>query len=120
MSSNQSDGAVVTGAASGIGRAIAAGLAADGFSVVVADLDEFRLHATYGMSETMITAITDQRITWLSIFRLPATSNYQETITPASRIAEVSEMRNLTMLPPDKYKQWKTMVVYVTPLFAHW
>ena len=38
MSSNQSDGAVVTGAASGIGRAIAAGLAADGFSVVIADL----------------------------------------------------------------------------------
>jgi NAD(P)-dependent dehydrogenase (short-subunit alcohol dehydrogenase family) len=30
----------VTGAASGIGWAIAAGLAADGFSVVVADLDE--------------------------------------------------------------------------------
>lgn len=40
MSSNQSGGAVVTGAASGIGRAIAAGLSADGFSVVIADLDE--------------------------------------------------------------------------------
>ena len=40
MSSDQSHGAVVTGAASGIERAIAAGLAADGFSVVVADLDE--------------------------------------------------------------------------------
>jgi len=24
------------------------------------------------------------------------------------------------MLPPEKYKQWKTMVFYVTPLFARW
>jgi len=40
MSANQGEGAVVTGAASGIGRAIAAGLAADGFSIVIADLDE--------------------------------------------------------------------------------
>jgi meso-butanediol dehydrogenase / (S,S)-butanediol dehydrogenase / diacetyl reductase len=40
MPSIQGTGAVVTGAASGIGRAIAAGLAADGFSVVIADLDE--------------------------------------------------------------------------------
>jgi meso-butanediol dehydrogenase/(S,S)-butanediol dehydrogenase/diacetyl reductase len=42
MSANQGEGAVVTGAASGIGRAIAAGLAADGFSVVIADLDEVK------------------------------------------------------------------------------
>src|SRR6185312_6582232 len=42
MSSNHIGGAVVTGSASGIGRAIAAGLAADGFSVVVADLDEVK------------------------------------------------------------------------------
>jgi NAD(P)-dependent dehydrogenase (short-subunit alcohol dehydrogenase family) len=42
MSANQGEGAIVTGAASGIGRAIAAGLAADGFSVVIADLDEVK------------------------------------------------------------------------------
>ena len=24
-----------------------------------------------------------------------------------------------TMLPPEKYEQWKTMVFYVTPLLAH-
>jgi meso-butanediol dehydrogenase/(S,S)-butanediol dehydrogenase/diacetyl reductase len=42
MSSDHSGGAVVTGAASGIGRAIAAGLATDGFPVVIADLDEAR------------------------------------------------------------------------------
>jgi meso-butanediol dehydrogenase / (S,S)-butanediol dehydrogenase / diacetyl reductase len=40
MPANQGEGAVITGAASGIGRAIAAALAADGFSVVIADLDE--------------------------------------------------------------------------------
>ncbi len=42
MSSDDRGGAVVTGAASGIGRAIAAGLLADGFSVVIADLDEVK------------------------------------------------------------------------------
>ena len=40
MPSSQTGGAVVTGAASGIGRAIAVGLATDGFPVVIADLDE--------------------------------------------------------------------------------
>src|SRR5215468_7635794 len=40
MPSSHNGGAVVTGAASGIGRAIATGLAADGFPVVIADLDE--------------------------------------------------------------------------------
>ena len=40
MPSSHIGGAVVTGAASGIGRAIAGGLAADGFPVVIADLDE--------------------------------------------------------------------------------
>jgi meso-butanediol dehydrogenase/(S,S)-butanediol dehydrogenase/diacetyl reductase len=42
MPSSHLGGAVVTGAASGIGRAIATGLAADGFSVVIADLDEVK------------------------------------------------------------------------------
>ena len=42
MPSSHIGGAVVTGAASGIGRAIATGLAADGFSIVIADLDEVK------------------------------------------------------------------------------
>ena len=42
MSSNRTGGAVITGSASGIGRAIATSLAADGFSIVIADLDEAR------------------------------------------------------------------------------
>jgi meso-butanediol dehydrogenase/(S,S)-butanediol dehydrogenase/diacetyl reductase len=42
MASEHAGGAVVTGAASGIGLAIAAGLAADEFSVVLADLDEVK------------------------------------------------------------------------------
>src|SRR5690349_11740018 len=45
MGSKDVGGAVVTGAASGIGRAIAAGLAADGFSIVIADLDEAKGNA---------------------------------------------------------------------------
>lgn len=40
MTDGKGRGAVVTGAARGIGRQIAAGLAADGYGVVIADLDE--------------------------------------------------------------------------------
>src|SRR5437667_337167 len=48
MPSSHIGGAVVTGAASGIGRAIATGLAADGFPVVIADLDEVKGRAVAG------------------------------------------------------------------------
>ena len=37
-----------------------------------------------------------------------------------SAVDALERCQPFTMLPPEKYKQWKTMVVYVTPLFAHW
>jgi meso-butanediol dehydrogenase/(S,S)-butanediol dehydrogenase/diacetyl reductase len=48
MSERTKGGAVVTGAARGIGRQIAASLVADGFGVVIADLDETAGAATAG------------------------------------------------------------------------
>ena len=52
MASDRGDGAVVTGAASGIGRAIATALAKDGFSVVVDD----RTNGTAAVSGNHIPA----------------------------------------------------------------
>lgn len=46
MSSKARGGAIVTGAARGIGRRIAAGLVADGFGVVIADVDQQTGEAT--------------------------------------------------------------------------
>ena len=40
MNNTRKRGAIVTGAASGIGRAIAEGLVREGFSVLMADLNE--------------------------------------------------------------------------------
>jgi hypothetical protein len=37
-----------------------------------------------------------------------------------SAIEALETCQPLGMLPPEKYKQWKTMVLYVTPLFARW
>jgi hypothetical protein len=37
-----------------------------------------------------------------------------------SAVDALGRCQPFTMLPPEKYKQWKTMEVYVTPLFAHW
>jgi meso-butanediol dehydrogenase/(S,S)-butanediol dehydrogenase/diacetyl reductase len=46
MSAKTKGGAVVTGAARGIGRQIAEGLVADGYGVVIADLDPATGEAT--------------------------------------------------------------------------
>jgi hypothetical protein len=37
-----------------------------------------------------------------------------------SAVDALGRCQPFTMLPQDKYKQWKTMEVYVTPLFTHW
>jgi hypothetical protein len=50
---------------------------------------------------------------------VPAPSAKQRALME-SAIDALQTCQPFTMLPPEKYKQWKTMVFYVTPLFAHW
>ena len=50
---------------------------------------------------------------------VPAPSAKQQALMD-SAIDALGRCQPFTMLPPEKYKQWKTMEVYVTPLFAHW
>jgi hypothetical protein len=50
---------------------------------------------------------------------VPAPSAKQQALME-SAIDALERCQPFTMLPPEKYKQWKTMVFYVTPLFAHW
>ena len=48
---------------------------------------------------------------------VPAPSAKQQALME-SAVDALERCQPFTMLPPEKYKQWKTMVVYVTP-FAH-
>jgi hypothetical protein len=50
---------------------------------------------------------------------VPAPSAKQQALMD-SAVDALGRCQPFTMLPPEKYKQWKTMEVYVTPLFAHW
>jgi hypothetical protein len=50
---------------------------------------------------------------------VPAPTAKQQALME-SAVDALKRCQPFTMLPPEKYKQWKTMVVYVTPLFAHW
>jgi hypothetical protein len=50
---------------------------------------------------------------------VPAPSAKQQALMD-SAVDALERCQPFTMLPPEKYKQWKTMQVYVTPLFAHW
>jgi hypothetical protein len=49
---------------------------------------------------------------------VPAPSAKQKALM-ASAVDALQRCQPFTMLPPEKYKQWKTMEVYVTPLFAY-
>ena len=49
---------------------------------------------------------------------VPAPSAKQKALME-SAVDALQRCQPFTMLPPEKYKQWKTMVFYVTPLFAH-
>jgi hypothetical protein len=50
---------------------------------------------------------------------VPAPSAKQQALMD-SAVDALERCQPFTMLPPERYKQWKTMEVYVTPLFAHW
>ena len=50
---------------------------------------------------------------------VPAPTAKQQALME-SAVDALERCQPFTMLPAEKYKQWKTMVVYVTPLFAHW
>ena len=50
---------------------------------------------------------------------VPAQSAIQRALME-SAVDALERCQPFSMLPPEKYKQWKTMVFYVTPLFAHW
>jgi len=48
----------------------------------------------------------------------PAPSAKQQALMD-SAVDALGRCQPFTMLPQEKYKQWKTMELYVTPLFAH-
>jgi hypothetical protein len=48
---------------------------------------------------------------------VPAPSAKQQALMD-SAVDALGRCQPFTMLPPEKYKQWKTMELYVTPLFA--
>src|SRR5271170_2867486 len=50
---------------------------------------------------------------------VPTPSTKQQALMD-SAVDALGRCQPFTMLPPEKYKQWKTMELYVTPLFAHW
>ena len=50
---------------------------------------------------------------------VPAPSAKQQAMMESAADA-LERCQPFTMLPPEKYKQWKTMVFYVTPLFSPW
>jgi hypothetical protein len=50
---------------------------------------------------------------------VPAPSAKQQALMEVA-VDALESCQPFTMLPPEKYKQWKTMVFYVSPLFAHW
>ena len=50
---------------------------------------------------------------------VPTPSAKQQALMESAADA-LERCQPFTMLPPEEYKQWKTMVFYVTPLFAPW
>jgi len=100
-----SDVAVVTGAASGLGRAIAGVLHADGYRVVLADIDEHGVHAAAMELPGAMAARVDVRNQGSIVALLDRTLDAHGSADVLVNCAAVTQSRPLLEITPDELQR---------------